>query len=321
MSDSQRLPFPPEHWGDTAGAAHLDQCRGAGISDRQLHRLVHNGRWQSPFPRVYVEFSGPIPLLTMQYAALLYAGEAFALSHESAGHSWRLCRQPPVVHICGPYLRAIRKQPGLVVHRSRTWTNDDAHPGLTPRRTRIEATVLDLLATKLSAETALGLVADSLRERGTTPDRLRAALEVRPNTRWRKVICDALPDLRDGAQSPLELRDVALRRRHGLPMGDRQVCRLHDGSEYLDVVISEWQLHVELDGRLGHDRAREIWRDMKRDNRSEVAGLRHLRYGWADMVDRPCSVAIEQAIIGRQQGWRGRFKRCTDCPPGVPAGL
>jgi hypothetical protein len=42
---------------------------------------------------------------------------------------------------------------------------------------------------------------------------------------------------------------------------------------------------------------------MRRDNRSEVMRLRELRYGWADMVDKPCEVAIEQAVILRQQGW------------------
>jgi hypothetical protein len=34
---------------------------------------------------------------------------------------------------------------------------------------------------------------------------------------------------------------------------------------------------------------------MRRDNRSELDGLRHLRYGWADIVDSPCQVAAQQA--------------------------
>jgi hypothetical protein len=120
---------------------------------------------------------------------------------------------------------------------------------------------------------------------------MRQALERRARTPWRKVILEALPDLSAGAQSPLELRDATLRRRHGLPMGTRQARRLADGSEYLDVLIEEWRLHIEIDGRLGHDRAQDVWRDMKRDNRSEMQRLRELRYGWADVVDRPCQVS------------------------------
>jgi len=185
---------------------------------------------------------------------------------------------------------------------------------LSPRRTRIERTVLDLLAGRPTADAALGLVADAIRNRSTTPDRLRAALEQRPRTRWRRIIDDALPDLSRGAQSPLEIRDARLRRVHGLPEGQRQVRRLRDGTEYLDVVIEEFGLHVELDGRLGHDRAREIWRDMRRDNASEVRGLAHLRYGWADLTDRGCEVAGEQARVLRRRGRRGKFRRCPRCP-------
>lgn len=81
-------------------------------------------------------------------------------------------------------------------------------------------------------------------------------------------------------------------------------------------MIEQWRLHVELDRRLGHDRGRERWRDMRRDNRSEVQQFRHLRYGWPDMVDRPCEVALEQAVILRQQGWKGAFRACRDCPTG-----
>jgi very-short-patch-repair endonuclease len=306
---------------ETAGAIHVDACHAAGLSDRRLYELLRAGRWQSPFPRVYVTFSGPIPLLTLEHAALLYAGDGAALSRESAGCYWHLCRQPAVIHVTVPYLRDADDQPGLMIHRSRTLTEDDVHPVLTPRRTRVERTVLDLLADKHTADAALGLVADAIRQRATTVEHLRVAFERRPTARWRKVVLEALPDLRAGAQSTLEIRDAKLRRRHGLPMGARQFARRNDGTEYLDIVLEEWRLHVELDGRLGHDRAREIWRDMKRDNRSEVAGFRHLRYGWTDMIDRPCQVAIEQGRILRQQGWTGRFKRCKDCPSPLPLGL
>jgi hypothetical protein len=291
------------------------------MSDRRLHHLVETGRWQLAYPRVYVTFSGPIPLVTRQHAALLYAGPDAVLSHESAGHYSQLCREPAAIHLTVTYQRKVHDQLGMVLHRSRTITADDVHPVFEPRRTRIERTVLDLVARKTTADAALGLVADSLRHRATTPERLRSALEGRPRARWRKVILEALPDLRAGAQSALELRDASLRRLHHLPSGRRQASRLADGTECLDILIEQWRVHVELDGRLGHDRAREIWRDMRRDNRSQLAGLRHLRYGWADIVDRPCHVAIEQAVVLRQQGWTGRFTRCRACPDHPTPGL
>ena len=304
----------------TAGAVGVAECHAAGLNDRQLHWLVESGRWQTPFPRVYLGFSGPIPALTLQHAALIYAGTGSTMSHESAGLCWRLCRDPGLIHLTVPYPREVDDQPGLVIHRSRTLSEDDVHPVFTPRRTRIERTVLDLLASRETADAALSLVADACRDRMSSPDALRAALEHRPRTRWRKFVLEALPDIRAGAQSTLEVRDAQLRRRHGLPAGRRQVKRLAGGAEFLDVLIEEWNLHVEIDGRLGHDRAREVWRDMQRDNRSELARLRHLRYGWADMIDRPCEAMIQQAVVLRQQGWPGVFRRCPDCPP-LPPGL
>jgi hypothetical protein len=307
--------------GGTAGAVEAAACRRAGLSADRLRWLVTTGRWQMPFPRVYVVFSGPIPSVTMQFAALFYAGVGAVLSHCSAGHCWRLCREPSAIHVTVRYDRRVNRQPGLVIHRSRTLSDDEVHAAFTPRRTTIERTVLDLLAGQVSADAALGLVADSLRDKRTSPQRLRAAFDRLPKTRWRQVVLDALPDLRAGAHSLLELRDANLRRLHGLPAGTRQAGRLADGTEYLDILIEEFQLHVELDGRLGHDRAREQWRDMKRDNRSEMLRLRELRYGWADMFDRPCDVAIQQAFVLRQQGWTGPFIRCAACPDRLPPGL
>lgn len=301
---------------DTAGAVGREQCLDHGLSVGQLRWLVASGRWQSPLPRVYVIFSGPIPLETMQFVALLYAGNGATLSHESAAHYWRLGRAPALIHLTVAYPRHVASQPGLAVHRSRNLREHDVHPTLNPRRTRIERTVVDLLLQKESAVAALGLVADAVRERFTTAERIRQALDGQPGTRWSKELREALPDLRAGAHSVLEIRDARIRRRHGLPMGVRQARRLGDGTEYLDVLVEEWQLHVELDGRLGHDRAREIWRDMRRDNRSELARMRQLRYGWADLFDRPCEVAREQAVVLRQQGWNGTFRRCPKCPTG-----
>jgi hypothetical protein len=298
---------------ERAGAVDYATCRLAGMTDERIEWLVKSGRWETLFPRVYAAFSGPIPSLTMQHAALLYAGAGAVLSHESAGCHWRLCPAPDAIHVTVAYPREVADQSGLELHRSRTLRPGDVHPVLSPGRTRIERTVLDLLANKGSADGALGLVADAVSGRATTVELLRSALTRRPRTRWRKVILEALPDVAAGAHSALELRDAKLRRRHGLPMGIRQARRQSDGTEYLDVLIEEWELHVELDGRFGHDRARERWRDMRRDNRSELAGLRHLRYGWADLFDQPCAVAREQAVILRQQGWRGTFRRCPGC--------
>lgn len=303
------------------GAVDLADCEAAGISTEKLRWLIASGRWQLVFPRTLATFSGPVPYETRLRAALLYAGEGATLSHETAAaeHGFH-ARRPERIHVTVPYARDVVGQPGLVIHRSRTIKPSDVL-ATTPRRTSVERTVVDLLASRRTATAALGLVADAIRTRRTTAPRVRARLLESPGAKWRRIVLDALPDVEAGAHSPLELRDAQLRRRHGLPAGKRQVRRSGTGVEYLDVLIDPYDLHVELDGRLGHDRATEQWRDMRRDNRSELARLRHLRYGWGDLVDRPCAVAIEQAQVLRQQGWTGAFKRCPTCPQELPPGL
>jgi hypothetical protein len=262
-----------------------------------------------------VTFSGPVPRETLEEAALAYAGEGAVLSRESAGAYWRLCPTPDLVHVTVPYEREVEDQPGLKIHRSRTLRESDVHPTLRPRRLRIEPTVVDLLPGRRTLDSALGLVADAVRTQRTTAAELRKAVTARPKLRWRKSVLLALPDVAAGAHSVLEVRDAQMRRRHGLPPGTRQFRRRRDGTEFLDVVIEEYAVHIELDGRLGHDRAQEIWRDMGRDNASVVGGKRHLRYGSADLLGRPCAVAAQQATVLRQQGWQGVFVRCPDCPP------
>jgi very-short-patch-repair endonuclease len=48
---------------------------------------------------------------------------------------------------------------------------------------------------------------------------------------------------------------------------------------------------VELDGHLGHDSTGGKFRDMDRDNAVAVGGRFVLRFGWADVHERPCGVA------------------------------
>jgi hypothetical protein len=212
-----------------------------------------------------------------------------------------------------PYARQVDRQPGICIVRSRTLQPEDVVGSL--RRTTVERTVIDLLPRCPTADSALALVAAAVSSRRTTAERLQSVIDRHQRLRWRAVVLTALPMVRVGAHSALEIGEAALRRRHGLPTGTRQYRRSSGSAEYLDVLDERWRIHVELDGRLGHDSARELWRDMRRDNRSEIAGLRHLRYGWGDIVGNPCAVAAQLGAVYRQQGWLGPYRRCPTCPP------
>jgi hypothetical protein len=110
----------------------------------------------------------------------------------------------------------------------------------------------------------------------------------------------------DGVHSLLEFRYVTrVERPHGLPDGTRQYRVTRSGRhQYQDVTYQAYGVAVELDGRVAHPEERR-WRDIRRDNASAVDGQQTLRYGWADMTDRPC---------GRRRGggravrtWLGRM--------------
>ena len=114
----------------------------------------------------------------------------------------------------------VREIAGVVVHRSRSLQRA-RHPALTPPRTRVEETVLDLIDCARSFDEAYDWICRAIGRRRTTAARIRAALDGRPRIRWRHDIELALGYASGGALSVLELRYVrGVERAHGLPIGD-----------------------------------------------------------------------------------------------------
>ncbi len=79
--------------------------------------------------------------------------------------------------------------------------------------------------------------------------------------------------------------------------------------QYQDVTYQAYGVVVELDGRVAHP-VELRWRDIRRDNGSAAAGQVTLRYGWADVTQRPCRVAAEVGAVLSGRGWAGRLRRC-----------
>jgi hypothetical protein len=79
--------------------------------------------------------------------------------------------------------------------------------------------------------------------------------------------------------------------------------------QYQDVTYQAYGVAVEMDGRVAHPEERR-WRDSRRGNANAVDGQQTLRYGWADMTDRPCGVAAEVGAVLSGHGWDGCLRRC-----------
>src|SRR5262245_7702648 len=126
------------------GIITAHQALEAGVSRGLVRSRVEQGRWQRVHRGVYATFSGELSRAAILWAAVLAAGQGAILSHRSAAELDGLADEPAdFVHVMIPAERRLRGLRGIVAHRSRR-AAVAAHPALTPPRTRIEETILDL---------------------------------------------------------------------------------------------------------------------------------------------------------------------------------
>jgi hypothetical protein len=161
-------------------------------------------------------------------------------------------------------------------------------------------------------------VTRAVQGRKVTAAELRQAATDRARLRHRTTLLALLGDVREGAQSVLELRYLHdVERAHGLPTAIRQ-HRSSSGKDVRDALYEEFATVVELDGAL---HAKQRVRDMRRDNRALLGGLASLRYGWEDVTGSPCQVAWEVATVLSMRGWTGYPTRCPLCAHTTDADL
>jgi hypothetical protein len=196
---------------------------------------------------------------------------------------------------------------GVLIRRSRLLPTR-VHPAQWPHRITAEHTVLDLAA-DAGFDRLVDLTAKALDLRIATPESLQSALAER-RVAFSAELDEALRDVGAGAESPAEaryLRDVE--RAHGLPVGRRQVP-IDGGVGRRDVDYDEWEVIVEIDGRLGHTGWRARQREGRRDRKAATTGRLTVRCHWADLVPTGCELASDLALILRSRGWRGWPHRC-----------
>ena len=305
------------------GVLTLAQAHACGLTDKYVVAALRSGRWQRLYGGVYGVFSGPPPRATQLWAAVVRVGPGAVLSHQSAAELYGLLPTPAhTIHVMVSRGRRVAPVAGLVVHHSGRLA-EARHPVLSPPRTRVEETVLDLAVSAASLDDALGWVLRACGGRRTTPERLAAAMALRRRVRWRTELSASLGLAAQGVHSLLEFRYVnRVERPHGLPEADRQDPVVRVGRrQYQDVTYREYGLVVELDGVAAHP-AEERWRDVYRDNANHAVGQVTLRYGWAAVTERPCFVAGQVAEALAARGWTGTPRRCgSSCGlPGTGAG-
>jgi predicted transcriptional regulator of viral defense system len=300
-----------------SGTISRRQLLEAGLTSQVITTRLERQRWQMLYRGVYAVFNGPPPRDAWLWAAVLRVGPGAVLSHLTAAELHGLIDSPAeAIHLTIPASRRVASR-GLVIRISGR-IDQARQPNREPPRTTVEETVLDLAQLARAFDDACGWITRACGRRLTTEERLRAALASRKKMRWRAELDDVLAAAGDGIHSVLEYRYVRdVERAHGLPRSRHQVRVVIDSKTvYRDLYYDEYQVAVELDGRLA-DPDDERWRDNQRDIQAGTQGVLTCRYSWRDIYGHPCETAVLQARILQQRGWRGAPRPCSPrCPVG-----
>ncbi len=290
------------------------QCREAKLTERAVRWRLSSGRWARVHPGVYLTEPGRDDWEVRALAALLACGKGAALSHQSAAYAWGLQRAAgDRLRIIVPARRHVVAPEGVSLVRTRS-ADERTDETAWPHRTTVEHTLLDL-AQESSLDDAVGRLARALQQGRTTERMVLQALATRPRQRHRALLVEVLSELGEGAESPAEVRWVRdVERAHGMPAAVRQQPTGDGGRR--DSVYDDFDLVVEVDGRLGHEGWDGRRRDGRRDRRAAATGRLTVRVFWDELVQTPCELALEVGDLLRLRGWTGSPTPCRkrSCP-------
>lgn len=292
-----------------SGVLSRSQIVGFGLSPTVIARLVADQHWGRMEPGIYLVPDGEPTWLGRVWAGLLLGGPESRIGSSSAANLQGLVdTQKLPVDVLVPFGTRRKFRDWVVFHQERTGIRSIS-TRTEPPCTRVEDTVLDLCAAG-SPAACIEWVTSAIQRRLTTADALSRALQRRTRMPNRKLIVGVVADASSGVHSTLEHRYLTdVERAHGLPRGGRQAAR-PSRNEFIDVLYVEFALVVELDGRIGHVGR---LRDRRRDNVHTRTGAPCLRFGWHEVTQEPCEVAMEVAEVLIGQGWTGYPARCPRC--------
>lgn len=291
------------------------QLREHGMTDSAIEWRVASKRWRRVHPGVYLTSPGRSDWPMSAMAAVLFCGTGAVLSHRSAGHTFGLLPSPPeVVDVLIPHGRSVLAPASIMVRRCHGLLSRTDDAPLSLPRTRIEDTVLDI-AEESDADGAIAIVATACRMGLTWDEGLRTTLAGRKRHTWRVLLGEALGDVGDGAQSILEVRYVRdVERAHSLPQGVSQQP-MAGGRRRHDRGYPDQHVLIELQGLAFHSSAGEQIRDGRRVRDGLGEGWTTVPAYWSDVVETPCTLAVEVGSLLRDRGWLGDTRRCRrrDC--------
>jgi hypothetical protein len=271
------------------GVISFEQLRALGISDATRKRWTRAGHLHPIHPGVVAVGHRAIGLTGRLHAALLYAGDDAALSHQTAG--WchgAIAAEPQTIHVSEPGER--RSVRGVRVHHPRRVSLakiDDLRVTPIPRTLLDLAWVLDFAGVRRA-------IAEIDHRGKLEPVAIYAQLGRgrRGSKALREAMTRHLPELAL-TFSVLEERFLALIDEASLPLPE--VNARVEGMT-VDCVWRDRRLVVELDGHESHDRTAAIETDRQREMRLRRGGFRVIRYTWHQITRMPELVVAELRV-------------------------
>lgn len=273
------------------------------VPPRSLSRAIRRGEAARLLPRTFV-VGADVAADDRLRAAVHCSGGA--LSHSSALAVWGLeVALDDSVHVTIPASRRVRSRVGMTVHRARMM------PSVVERNSlpviQLERSLVDAWDILPSGERRAPIIT-AVRRRLTTPDRVRAALDARPQVRGARECRTLVNLLADGCQSELEIWGCQ-RVLHipGLPPPELQVHVAAGGrGAYLDAGWADVLLGVELDGAASHGSRSQREADIRRDSWLSGLGWLVLRFSYRRLTTDTPRVRreIAAAYLTRRQQLR-----------------
>jgi very-short-patch-repair endonuclease len=274
-----------------AGVISRSQATDAGMTARQIHRLLAARRWVPVHPAVFLASDRELTDEGRVRAAALWAGEPVTLSGIVAAWWHGLWPDPPsTVELTVPVRRCLRARTGTRVRRRDLCDVD---------RVGLRGLwVTGVPLTVLEAAVALGERGSEMLDR-SLQSRVRFATLHRAQCRnvGRRGALAAgrlLAATADRAASAAERKLIALLR--GAGIGGWELHHRVGGYE-LDLAFADHWLAVEVDGWAWHSDVGAFRNDRQRQNSLVLAGWTILRFTWHDLTQRPGEVVAEIRVM------------------------
>ena len=287
------------------GRIQLDDL---AVSKARLQHWVRTGRLERVAPRVWRLAGAPATWEQRLHVGLLALGRMSWVSHDAAAQLHRFDRAP----LGNVEFLVVRRRKSAdfegVVHSTRRWGPSDEVMIDGLRVTSATRTILDLANVQVHPDRLKAAIDSAVRQEASSPEVLRRRLEaIRGRGRTGVRMIDRL--LEDsGGHTMLERKFLELMSRAGLPRPEPQVV-FRDGSTgrtiaRVDFLYRDFDLVVEVSGRLGHSSPSERARDAHRRNELQSLGLLVYEFTWEDVTERAGWVIAEMRAALRARSSR-----------------